>query len=87
MRQVRPNAIPVVALDIKMMPTQYGSEKPRPYFRLLGWKEQATGQNLLDAPEQKLIDVEKPSLKEEMKDEIPWSDPVSDLGKVDPKKK
>jgi hypothetical protein len=87
MRHLNPHAMPVIALQAKDMPTQYGSTKPRPYFKILGWMGRGAGQNLLDAPEQKLIDVEKPSLKEEMKDEIPWSDPVSDIGKIASKKK
>jgi hypothetical protein len=38
MRKTRPDAVPVVALESKMMVTQFGSSKPRPYFRILGWR-------------------------------------------------
>jgi hypothetical protein len=80
------------------MPTQFGSTKPRPHFELRGWKERdPEQQNLLAAPEQKLVDVETPSLKEQMgDDEVPekdWDakgDPVpqfSAAGDPKPKKK
>jgi hypothetical protein len=96
MRQVRPNAMPIVALLSKDMPTQYGSSKPRPWFKILGWKSRGDEQGLLAAPEQKLVDVEKPSIEEVLKDELPpWAtkgDELPDLGKrnfgnADPKKK
>ena len=65
MRNVRPGAIPIVALSSKDMPTQYGSVKARPYFKILGWKARDTEQALLAAPE-----VEEPSLADAMDDEI-----------------
>jgi hypothetical protein len=49
MRQVRPNAIAVIALESREMPTKYGGTKPRPHFQILGWRER-TG---LAGPEQK----------------------------------
>jgi hypothetical protein len=87
MRNVRPGAIPVVALRSKMMPTQFGGDKPRPHFKILGWKAHGSDQTLLAAPEQNLIDVEKPSLKEQMGgDEVPFNDPLPDLGAKKKKK-
>jgi hypothetical protein len=93
MRGVRPNAIPVVALSAKDMPTGYGGTKPRPYFKILGWKARDAEQGLLAAPEQKLVDVDKPSLEEQMNDEIPdeattaedkpWDDDLSSLGEAE----
>jgi hypothetical protein len=38
MRRVRPNAVPVIALQSREMPTQYGTTKPRPHFHILGWR-------------------------------------------------
>lgn len=94
MRNVRPGAIPVVELAAKDMPTQFGGTKPRPHFKILGWKSHGTEQTLLTAPEQKLVDVEKPSLKEALGDEVPekdWEakgDLLPDLGThANPKKK
>ena len=54
MRKVRPNAVPVVALELREMPTQYGSTKPRPHFALRGWRQRNdTGApTLLAGPEQ-----------------------------------
>jgi hypothetical protein len=75
MRRYRANAIPIISLDSKMMPTQFGSKVPRPYFKLHGWKSHGDEQTLLthEAP---LVDIEKPSLKEGMKDEVPFNDPL-----------
>lgn len=95
MRKHRPNAIPVIALESRDMPTQFGSTKPRPHFQIMGWKAHDTEpQNLLAVPEQKLVDVEKPSLKEAMGgDEVPekdWEtkgDPLPNLSAETPKKK
>jgi hypothetical protein len=49
MRKTRPDAVPVVALESRDMPTQFGGTKPRPYFRILGWRGrgEAGSQNLL----------------------------------------
>jgi hypothetical protein len=53
MRRVRPGAIPLVALESRDMPTSFGGTKPRPYFRILGWRTR--GQDgetvLLPAPD------------------------------------
>jgi hypothetical protein len=38
MRRARPDAVPVIALESRDMPTKYGTTKPRPYFRILGWR-------------------------------------------------
>ena len=42
MRRARPDAIPIVALRSKDMPTQYGSTKPGPHFKILGPAKRAT---------------------------------------------
>jgi hypothetical protein len=39
MRQERPRAMPVIALESRDMQTQYGGTKPRPHFRILGWRQ------------------------------------------------
>jgi hypothetical protein len=71
MRRVRPGAIPVVALGSKDMPTQFGSTKPRPHFEIRGWKtSDSTDQRLL-ANEAPLVEVEAPSLAENMNDALP----------------
>jgi hypothetical protein len=48
-RYAQPDAIPVIALESTMMPTQYKTKKPRPYFRIVGYKlrGQIGSQNLL----------------------------------------
>jgi hypothetical protein len=75
MRQAKPGALPVVALESRDMPTQFGGTKPRPHFRILGYKQRdnVTGgeQNLLSGPEQKLPDVEAPPLAAQMNDDLP----------------
>jgi hypothetical protein len=68
MRNVRPGAIPVVALCAKDMPTQFGGTKPRPYFKILGWKAHGSDQALLASPE--LREIEAPKLAEELNDSI-----------------
>jgi len=37
-RSIHPDAIPVISLGIKSMPTKFGGEKPRPYFKIAGYK-------------------------------------------------
>jgi hypothetical protein len=75
MRQMRPNALPVIALESRDMPTRYGGTTPRPHFRLLGWRERSdtNAPAQLTAPESKasgealehsIVD-EKPTLKKE----------------------
>jgi hypothetical protein len=66
---VQPNAIPIIALESTMMPTHYGSKKPRPYFRILGYKTRSGGdpQKLLTSE----VEVKKPSLAEELNDDLP----------------
>src|SRR5262249_24979109 len=48
-RSVQPDAIAVIALESTLMPTQFGSKKPRPYFRIAGYKLRSNigSQNLL----------------------------------------
>jgi hypothetical protein len=79
MRKCRPGAIPIVALESRDMPTQFGGTKPRPHFQISGWKaHNAEPQQLGEVP---LVAIEAPSLAEELNDEIP------DLGAGAPKKK
>ena len=94
MRKHRPDAIPVIGLQSADMPTQYGGTKPRPHFQILGWK--SAGPQLITDESSKLVDVEKPSLKEEMGgDEVPEKDweakgdplPADLSAKATPKKK
>jgi hypothetical protein len=37
-RSIQPGAIPVVSLEVKQMPTKFGGDKPRPYFKIAGYK-------------------------------------------------
>jgi hypothetical protein len=81
MRRVRPDAIPIVALQSKDMPTSFGGTKPRPYFKILGWKTRGDvgPQNLLAGPEQK--DTFDPATsKELLDDEVPFDDGVPTFG-------
>jgi hypothetical protein len=75
MRQARPAAIPVVALESKDMPTQFGGTKPRPHFRILGYKTRADigSQNMISGPEQTdaLREVEAPSIAAQLNDDLP----------------
>jgi hypothetical protein len=75
MRQARPDALPVVALESRDMPTQFGGTKPRPHFRILGYKSRGNvgAQNLLSGSEQNvaLPDVEAPSIAEQLNDDLP----------------
>jgi hypothetical protein len=74
MRQARPDALPVVALESRDMPTQFGGTNPRPHFRILGYKSRGNvgAQNLLSGSEQKvaLPDVEAPSIAEQLNDDL-----------------
>jgi hypothetical protein len=74
MRRMRPGAIPIVALQSKEMPTSYGGTKPRPYFKIQGWKirDDLGPQSLLAGPQ--LTDVEKPTTEELLDDELPTFD-------------
>jgi hypothetical protein len=51
MRRMKPGAIPIVALESRDMPTQYGGSKPRPHFKIMGWRERGR-----DGSPQTLID-------------------------------
>jgi hypothetical protein len=72
MRRARRDAVPVVALESKDMPTQFGGTKPRPHFKILGWKTRngAETQPLLAGPA--LKDVEKPTTEEVLDDALPF---------------
>jgi hypothetical protein len=60
-RSAQPDAIPVVTLESKMMPTQYGGEKPRPYFKIAGYKLRSNmgAQNLLTDETKPAIEAPK----------------------------
>jgi hypothetical protein len=81
MRRVRPDAIPIVALQSKDMPTSFGGTKPRPHFKILGWKTRGDvgPQNLLAGPEQKNA-FDPPTSKELLVDEVPFDDGVPTFG-------
>ena len=84
MRRYRPRAIPVVELQSRDMPTSFGGSKPRPHFKIHGWKESDNPEQQLLTADPKLVDVKEPSLKEQMgNEEVPWSDPLPDLSKRD----
>jgi hypothetical protein len=75
MRQAQPDAIPLVALESRDMPTQYGGTKPRPHFRILGYKTRGSvgSQNMIDGPEpdNALRDVKAPSIAAQLNDDLP----------------
>jgi hypothetical protein len=61
MRQMRPDAMPVVALESTIMPNEFRT--PRPRFRILGWRQRSdaggasaalTGPEQSSAPQQQL---------------------------------
>jgi hypothetical protein len=67
MRNHNPNAVPVIELQSRDMPTQFGGTKPRPHFQIVGWRELGAGsQGPLSGPE-----VTSPSIAEEMNDALP----------------
>jgi hypothetical protein len=54
MRRMEPNAIPLVSLMSRDMPTRFGASKPRPHFQICGWKTRSgvgPQQPSLSAPE------------------------------------
>jgi hypothetical protein len=71
MRRARPDAVPVIALDSKDMPTQYGGTKPRPYFKILGWRgrDDTGSQNLLT--DQSSASASAPSIADDFSDALP----------------
>ena len=73
MRRMRPGAHPVVQLRSVPMPTSFGGTKPRPQFKLAGWKQTdgAVEQAQITGP---TADVVEPTLSEQMDDEIPFND-------------
>jgi hypothetical protein len=90
MRGMQPGAMPVVALQSKDMPTQYGGTTPRPHFQIMRWKmrDAAVSPQAIAGPQDQLRTVEEPSLKEKMGgDEVPFSDsPDIDTPKAPPDK-
>jgi|SRR6516165_4950698 hypothetical protein len=96
-RMAQPEAVPVIALEDGMFTTGFGSAKAKPTFGILGYKmrSHAGPQNMLpDDTKAPLVKIEKPTLAQEMRDEIPahsaakpaaegkpWDDPP-DLGEA-----
>jgi hypothetical protein len=77
MRRVRPDTIPVIGLHSTEMPTQYGGSKPRPHFKILGWKVRGSvgPQGLLTGPEQKDAEQQtnaEPTTKDILDDDLPF---------------
>lgn len=66
MRRLRPGSLPVISLQSKPMPTQYGGNKPRPHFKIEGWRT-------IDIGAQGLItsQVDAPSTEEKLDDALP----------------
>jgi hypothetical protein len=74
MRGMKPGALPVVELRSADMPTQFGGTKPRPDFRILGYKERANvaTPNMIAGPAAPVLqDVKSPSIAEELNDDLP----------------
>jgi hypothetical protein len=73
MRRVRPDAIPIVALQSKDMPTNYSGTKPRPHFQIKGWKTRGDvgPENLLAGPEPSDQSFAPPTSAEIFDDEVP----------------
>jgi hypothetical protein len=73
MRGEHPDAVPIIALESTMMPTQFGSKKARPYFRIVGYKLRSHigSQNLLTdetKAETPVVEVEKPPFNDDLPD-------------------
>jgi hypothetical protein len=43
MRNMKPGAMPVVELQSVQMPTKFG-KKPRPFFKIVGWRNRASAE-------------------------------------------
>jgi hypothetical protein len=73
--------VPVVELDTKPMKTKKGL-KMRPDFHVVEWRDLGALQVATTVPaiEHMGKPVTEPSLKEEMRDEVPFNDPLPDLG-------
>src|SRR6516225_6216411 len=99
MRRLRgPNVYAVVLLSDTFMNTKWGGRQ-RPHFKIVRWvrlggeggEVQALSPPASPSPTQQapvqpelpLKEVQEPSLKEEMSDEIPFNDAVPDLGKAE----
>jgi hypothetical protein len=69
MRRARPDAVPVIGLESKPMPTQFGGTKPRPRFRILSWRTRTDvgSQNLLTSTQT----ISEPTTQELLNDELP----------------
>jgi hypothetical protein len=48
MRGPRPGAVPIIALESKIMPTEF--RKPRPHFKILGWRMRGDGGETVTLP-------------------------------------
>ena len=72
-RSAQPDAIPVITLESKDMPTKYGGVKPRPYFKIAGYKLRSNigSQNLLTDETKAPAAVEAPKPSEDFNDPLP----------------
>jgi hypothetical protein len=83
MRALRGRAVvPLVRPGSRPMPTKHGV-KQRPEFVIVEWRDLGSLQAAPTTVPALGKPVEPPSLKEEMGDEIPFNDPVPDLGKAE----
>src|SRR5262249_25212120 len=72
MRNVHPDAVPVVELRAAEMPTKFG-RKSKPVFKVVGWKSASGGEQ--PAPVERQITAkqgEEEVYRKEMDDEIPF---------------
>jgi hypothetical protein len=79
-RSAQPDAIPVITLESKDMPTKFGGVKPRPYFKIAGYKLRSNigSQNLLTDETKAAVEATKPSDN--------FSDPLPDFAPPKPVK-
>jgi hypothetical protein len=86
MRRVRPDAMPVVSLQSKDMPTSFGSTKPRPHFKIKGWKTRGDvgPQGLLTGPQDAGPKFIEPTTAEILNDAIPddWEPPGEPVQRI-----
>ena len=52
---MRPGAMPVIELQSVQMPTKFG-KKPRPFFKIVGWRNRASSA-VDEAPPEQLSDT------------------------------
>jgi hypothetical protein len=71
-RSVQPDAIPVITLESRDMPTKFGGTKPRPYFKIAGYKLRGSiGSQALLTDESAPAAIEAPKPSEDFNDPLP----------------